>query len=146
MTPTPTPNPSSPATPTPYIVNPNGGTASDNVAEASYTTLKSGSSGLAVQNLVAELINQGYYTYTLTSNYTSAVENAVRAFQKAKGLAVDGIAGEQTQHALYNTVPVGTANRSNMSMTLYPAEKIDWYTGGIQELWPRGANVKVYDV
>ena len=146
VTPTPTPNPSSPATPTPYIVNPNGGTASDNVAEASYTTLKSGSSGLAVQNLVAELINQGYFTYSLTSNYTSAVENAVRAFQKDAGLAVDGIAGEKTQHALYNTVPVGTANRSNMAMTLYPAEKIDWYTGGIQELWPRGANVKVYDV
>ena len=31
-------------------------------------------------------------------------------------------------------------------MTLYPAEKIDWYTGGINELWPRGANYKVYDV
>ena len=23
---------------------------------------------------------------------------------------------------------------------------IDWYTGGIQELWPKGANFKVYDV
>ena len=146
VTPTPTPDPAAAATPTPYIVNPNGGTAADNVAEASYTTLKSGSSGLAVQNLVSELKNQGYYTGALTSNYTSGVENAVRAFQKAKGLAVDGIAGSQTQHALYNTVPVGTANRTNMAMTLYPAEKIDWNTGGIQELWPRGANVKVYDV
>ena len=31
-------------------------------------------------------------------------------------------------------------------MTIYPAEKIDWYTGGIQELWKRGDNYKVYDV
>ena len=43
--------------------------------------------------------------------------------------------------------PVGTSAASgDYSMVLYPAEKIDWYTGGIQELWPRGANVKVYDV
>ena len=31
-------------------------------------------------------------------------------------------------------------------MTLYAAEKIDWYTGGIQQLWPKGANFRVYDV
>ncbi len=132
ITPTvsPTVNPSTPGTAT----------------EASYVTLKNGSTGQAVQNLVAELINQGYYKYALTSKYNSSVENAVRAFQKAKGLAVDGIAGSMTQHALFNTVPIGTADHTNLEMTLYPAEKIDWNTGGIQELWPRGANVKVYDV
>ena len=121
-------------------------TPGGNVAEASYTTLKNGSSGQAVTNLVTELKNQGYYSGSITSKYNSTVENAVRAFQKAKGLAVDGIAGNDTQHALFNTVPVGTADRSNREITLYPAEKIDWNTGGIQELWPRGANVKVYDV
>ena len=31
-------------------------------------------------------------------------------------------------------------------MTLYPAEKIDWYDGGIQELIPKGSNFQVYDV
>ena len=93
--------------------------------------------------MVAELKNQGYYTGTVTNKYNSTVENAVRAFQKAKGLAVDGIAGSDTQHALFNTVPIGTADRNNLSMTLYKAEKIDWFTGGIQELWPRGANVQV---
>ena len=145
VTPTPTPVPVVTPTPTPEP-----GTtpvpSSSGTTEASYTTLKSGSSGLAVQNLVAELINQGYYKYSLTSKYTSSVENAVRAFQKAKGLEVDGIAGPKTQHALFNTVEPGTADHTNLSMTLYPAEKIDWNTGGIQELWPRGANVKVYDV
>ncbi len=147
VSPTPAPAEETPATTAPMVVNtPAGSTSSDVVSEASYTTLKAGSSGPAVQNLVKELANQGYYKGDVISNYTSAVENAVRAFQKDKGLAIDGIAGSQTQHALFNTVPVGTADRSNMAMTLYPAEKIDWNTGGIQELWPRGANVKVYDV
>ena len=59
---------------------------------------------------------------------------------------MDGIAGSNTQHALFNTVPVGTADRDNLTMTIYPAEIIRWDTGGIQELWPRGSNFKVYDV
>ena len=114
--------------------------------EASYTTLKLGSSGTAVKNLVAELKNQGYYSGDVTSSYTSAVEAAVRAFQTAKGLTVDGIAGSQTQHALFGTVPIGSGDSSNLSFTHYPAEKIDWFTGGIQQLWPKGANYKIYDV
>ena len=148
VTPTPTPAPEAIVTPSGLPVNTPAGSTTPGtaVSEADYTTLKAGSSGPAVQNLVRELINQGYFKGSVTSNYTSAVENAVRAFQSAKGLAVDGIAGTQTQHALFNTVPIGTANRADMTMTLYPAEKIDWYTGGIQELWPRGTNVKVYDV
>ena len=114
--------------------------------EASYTTLKLGSSGTAVKNLVEELKNQGYYSGDVTSSYTSAVEAAVRAFQTAKGLTVDGIAGSQTQHALFGTVPIGSGDSSNLSFTHYPAEKIDWFTGGIQQLWPKGANYKIYDV
>ena len=140
-----TPTPEPPATPTPT----GGGTTpidTGTVNEASYTTLRPGSSGLAVQNLVTELKNQGYFKGTITSKYNSAVENAVRAFQKAKGLAVDGIAGNDTQHALFHTVPIGSADYTNLSMTLYVAEKIDWNTGGIDELWPRGSNFKIYDV
>ena len=136
---TPTPSPTPVITP----IVPGGGSGKN---EATYTTLRPGSSGIAVENLVRELFNQGYYSGTVTNKYNSRVENAVRAFQKAQGLAVDGIAGSNTQHALFNTVPVGTADLSNLTMTLYPAEKIDWYTGGINELWPRGSNFKIYDV
>ncbi|MBR3494271.1 MAG: SH3 domain-containing protein [Clostridia bacterium] len=127
--------------------NPNGSTVSSTVVEASYSILKLGSSGTPVTRLVNALIAQGYYTGASTSKYTEDVQAAVSAFQRAKGLWVDGIAGSATQHALFGTVPVGTAaDSSSMSMVLYPAEKIDWFTGGIQELWPRGANCKVYDV
>ena len=112
--------------------------------EASYTTLKRGSSGTAVTNLVTELKLQGYYTGAITSSYTAAVEEAVKAFQKAKGLKADGIAGSDTQHALFQTVPVGSG--SNAEFTFYPAEKVDWYTGTINQEWAKGTNAKVYDV
>ena len=133
---TPTPKPGEVVTPSP------GGSGQ----EASYTTLKTGSTGTAVKNLVTELKNQGYYTGTITNKYTTAVATAVKNFQKAKGLYVDGVAGAATQHKLYGTVPVGAGDNSNLTMTLYPAEKIDWYSGGINEMWARGSNYKVYDV
>ena len=131
-------------TPQPGVTTPPG--SGGNGQEASYTTLKIGSTGNAVKNLVTELKNQGYYTGTITNKYTTAVAEAVKAFQRANGLEADGIAGSTTQHKLFGTVPVGTGDTSNLTMTLYPAEKIDWYTGGINELWPRGASYKVYDV
>ena len=133
---TPTPEPGTP------IVTNNGSSGQ----EASYTTLKTGSTGQAVKNLVTELKNQGYYSGEVTNKYTTSVASAVKAFQAAKGLSADGIAGSATQHRLFGTVPVGSADTSNLTMTLYPAEKIDWYTGGINELWGRGSNYKVYDV
>ncbi len=39
-----------------------------------------------------------------------------------------------------------TDNIHNLTMTIYPAEKIDWNTGMIDELWPIGGDFKVYDV
>ena len=113
---------------------------------ATYTTLRLGSTGDAVTRLVQELINQGYYTGSVTNVYTSAVQAAVRAFQSAKGLTVDGIAGKQTQHALFGTVEPGADDYTDYNFQFYPAEKIDWYTGGIQQRWAKGASYKIYDV
>ena len=120
--------------------------ADNNQQEATYTTLKLGSTGNAVKNLTTELIRQNYLSGSATTKYTTTVENAVKKFQADKGLTVDGIAGPATQHKLYGTVPVGAADTSNPTFTIYPAEKIDWYTGGINELWSKGSNYKVYDV
>ena len=136
---TPTPEPTE--APTGAVI-----TATTSQVEASYPTLKLGSTGSAVTKLVQALKDRGFYSGSVTSKYTSAVQSAVRSFQKSAKLSVDGIAGAATQHALYGTVPVGAADTSNLTMTLYPAEKIDWWTGGIQTLWARGANYKVYDV
>ena len=121
-------------------------TGSSSQREASYSTLRIGSTGTAVRNLVTALKNKGYYKGEVTNKYTSAVAEAVKDFQRAMGLTVDGVAGAATQHKLFGTVPIGASDASNLTMTLYPAEKIDWYSGGINEMWARGANYKVYDV
>ena len=112
----------------------------------SYYSLKVGSTGVRVLTLVQELINQGYYTGEVTSNYTTLVEAAVKSFQADHDLAVDGKAGSATQHALYGTRPDKAGDTSDMTMKIYPVEKIDWYTGGINELLPRGAKFKIYDI
>ncbi len=113
--------------------------------EASYTTLRLGSTGEEVEKLVTELRKQGYYSGEIVNTYNSDVQKAVTAFQKDKGLSADGIAGSETQHALFGTIPEGSGT-GDLTMTLYPAEKIDWFTGGIQQLMPKGSNFKVYDV
>ena len=136
---TPTPEPTE--APTGTVV-----ASSTSQVEASYGTLRVGNTGTAVKNLVQALKDRGYYSGSVTNKYTTAVEKAVRAFQKAQSLSVDGIAGPATQHALYGTVPVGAADTSNLTMTLYPAEKIDWWTGGINNMWVKGTNYKIYDV
>ena len=120
------------------------GGSSDGKIEASYTTLRKGSSGEDVKAMVAELKNQGYWTGDVISSYNDSVVAAVKKFQTAKSLEVDGVAGPNTLHALYGTVPVGTSGMPEMD--IYPVEKIDWYTGGIQKLWPKGKNVVIMDV
>lgn len=69
-----------------------------------YPLLKYGSRGQAVIELQEELKNQGYFTfYKVTDYYGTITQDAVIKFQKAKGLTVDGIAGNQTQSALYTS-------------------------------------------
>lgn len=116
-------------------------------AEASYTTLSKGSEGAAVTKLQQALYAQGYLTAAdVTGTYNSTTEKAVIAFQKAKGLTQDGIAGEKTQHALYNTVPVGTYDSSTVNANLYPVEKVDWFSGDIQSIWAVTGTAVITDV
>ena len=115
--------------------------------EASYSTLSMGSVGEDVRKLQQALADQGYLAASeISGAYLTSTENAVIAFQKAKGLVVDGIAGEKTQHALFGTVPEGTYDGGTVTPTLYPVEKIDWYTGGIQSIWATGTVAIITDV
>ena len=116
-----------------------------------YTNLYQGmtnseSNQARVRNLVQELINQGYYTGSLTSTYTSEVKEAVKNFQILNDLSPTGTADSATQHALFGTRPDKAGDTSNLEFYIYPVEKIDWFTGGIQEMLPRGAKFKIYDV
>ena len=117
---------------------------------ATYRTLSKYSTGDDVTRLQQKLAELGYLASDqVNGKYLSSTEAAVIAFQQAKGLVVDGIAGSKTQHALFGTTESGTSldnNGSSVSVTLYPVEKIDWYTGGIKSIWSVGTVAIITDV
>lgn len=71
-------------------------------------TLKKGSKGQAVKELQEKLISMGYScgSYGADGDFGSATLAAVKAFQKDRGLTVDGIVGTNTYKALDGAQPV----------------------------------------
>ncbi|WP_240620249.1 L,D-transpeptidase family protein [Peribacillus acanthi] len=65
-------------------------------------TLKIGSKGSAVKSLQARLTVLGYEINRIDSIFGKETLSAVKQFQKANSLKVDGIAGPATQIALFN--------------------------------------------
>lgn len=68
----------------------------DEGGKPAVTTLKNGSKGSAVSELQTLLNKLGYNCGNVDGIFGAKTENAVRAYQAAKGLTVDGKAGEQT--------------------------------------------------
>ena len=75
--------------------------------EPSRPTLKRGSKGEAVKELQTLLVNAGYDigSYGIDGDFGRATESAVKAFQRASGLADDGIVGPATWKALDGQKP-----------------------------------------
>lgn len=73
-----------------------------------YVTLQRGHYGTLVEKLQRELKSQGYYNGATDGYFGEGTENAVKAFQRVKGLDVDGVAGTATLRRLYQgDFPVG---------------------------------------
>lgn len=62
---------------------------------------KNGSSGAEVKKIQQRLADLGYYNGAIDGNFGDATEEAYKAFQKAAGLTVDGIAGD-SRNTLYS--------------------------------------------
>lgn len=82
----------------------------------------------------------GYYSGNQTGNYGDLTEQAVKDFQKAKGLSVDGIAGKGTIKAMFGTTAAGSSKSSTPK-----TEKLDWFNGGASTI-PKNAKFEVMDV
>lgn len=88
-------------------------------------SLREGMNGDAVRALQKRLKALGYYSGTVDGDYGSGTTAAVTAFQQAKGLNADGIAGTKTLNALYaddagsSSSGSGTSSGSNTSSTGY---------------------------
>lgn len=90
----------------------NGSNNNNNNSTGSYSTLKLGMESTEVKSLQQRLIDLGYMKGSATGYYGDVTFAAVKAFQKAHGLSVDGVAGKATQQALY-----GNATPSNGGST-----------------------------
>ena len=75
-----------------------------------------------VASLQTRLAELGFYEAKVSGGYYKITRSAVRAFQQHNGLAVDGIAGRQTQELLFSAdaLPVSAAPRP--SPTPAPAQ------------------------
>ncbi len=80
----------------------------------SYELLKRGKKSERVYRLTKRLAELGY-PVSATYSYTDSVVAAVRLFQAANGLSVDGMAGQLTQTALYSVGAIGYGEG-----TIYP--------------------------
>lgn len=97
-----------------------------NAFATSYTLLKFGSRGNEVSKLQQTLNNKGFNSGPVDGIYGKITEKAVISFQSAKGLIIDGIAGNQTQSALYSSIiSRGTSSiRNGYSTDLYWLSRI----------------------
>lgn len=119
----------------------------DKPREANYSVLSKNMSGAGVLRLQNKLAEYGYLNESnVNGTYDAATETAVRNYQKDKGLTVDGIAGDTTQHTLYNTVPIGYYTSGSVEVVLYPVEMTDWNTGEMNTLWKVGDIAIITDI
>ncbi|WP_406144818.1 peptidoglycan-binding protein [Streptomyces sp. NBC_01012] len=82
------------------LVGGGSGSEADGLSFESYTTQKSGSTGAQVKAVQTLLNQQGYDAGTEDGVFGTRTQDAVRAFQTARGLDADGTVGPQTWTAL----------------------------------------------
>lgn len=96
--------------------------------QATTSVLRFGSRGNAVVKLQQALKNRGYFHANTTGYYGNITQTSVINFQRDNRLIVDGIAGNQTQSALYTQAPVvsrgTTPTRSNNAEDVYWLSRI----------------------
>lgn len=117
---------------------------------ASAALLRTGSRGDEVKSIQTSLKQLGYFTYPSVTGYFGLyTAEAVKNFQKANGLSVDGIVGPSTKNVLLGSgtgVKITTLSYTNSDTV--SADKIgelDWFKQ-VQYIWKRGMNATVMDV
>ena len=82
--------------------------------EAEYYTIKLGTTGEDVADVQRQLIDLGYLAPgNATGYYGEVTTQAVKDFQKANSLSVDGLTGPQTLELLYSPRAIATPERRN---------------------------------
>ncbi len=101
-------------------------------------TLKPGNSSEQVKALQKKLKALGYYNTALDSDYGNRTEEAVRAFQRANGLTVNGIANSTTIKRMLSSSAVTKEEADkkdeekpdNNDKPATGTENLDWFKNG----------------
>ena len=78
-------------------------TKGENTVNVTLNVLQKGSKGNQVKALQRMLYAMGHYKSSIDGSFGSKTDAAVRAYQKSKGLTVDGIVGAKTWGSLLGT-------------------------------------------
>ncbi len=87
-------------------------------------TLSIGSSGSSVRNLQQKLQSAGFSPGGVDGDFGSRTDGAVRAFQQAKGIEVDGKVGPQTLRALQDGFEPARPSRPGTTPSPAPTEGV----------------------
>lgn len=98
------------------------------------TLSRFGSSGTEVREIQTRLKNWGYYTASVDGIYGSKTVAAVKSFQRANGLTVDGIAGQSTLNAMGisssgSNTGTNSANINLLARLIHGEARGEPYTG-----------------
>lgn len=111
--------------------------------------LRMGSSGSAVRDLQQRLLQAGYNPGPIDGIFGSQTDRAVRAYQQARGLSIDGIVGPQTWAALsggksstpspgsWSPQPISGGSLRSRIAQVAMQEWQRWGNGSINESDPR---------
>lgn len=106
-----------------------------------------GSTGTEVRRIQTALKQQGYYTGSVDGIYGSGTQAAVRKFQAAKGLTVDGVCGTNTLNALgigsSATVLRKGSTGSGVRQVQQRLKNWGYYTGSVDGIYGSGTESAV---
>jgi len=105
--------------------------------------LKKGMQGAAVRDLQTELRKRKFMVARATGYYGDVTTGAVKAFQKAAGLAQDGIVGEQTYELIFGDNDIKTTVAKMFGIT-GEVQKSTW--DSIARVFTKGKIATVTDV
>lgn len=108
---------------------------------------KFGSTGTEVRQIQTALKRQGYYTGSIDGIYGSGTQAAVRKFQAAKGLTVDGVCGANTLSSLgigsSSTVLRRGSSGSGVRQVQQRLQNWGYYSGSVDGIYGSGTEEAV---
>lgn len=118
-------------------------------------TSKPGDSGAKVKKLQKALNILGFYSGKIDGSYGKGTTDAVKAFQKKKGMSQDGVAGEATIKIMFDKKAANAGSAGNntgktnkakdTTKKVYKTEMLNWFKDGVDVI-PKNASFTVKDV